>query len=116
MVDANYILLDDRAIVEYLSNVVRGGADQFDAALKRLVVGLGTDERGQERVVNVDEVLRSQSCDELVRKDLHVSSENDQTTLVFADKRDLFLFRLSLVFFRDWYDEVGDAVEVGNAL
>jgi len=35
---------------------------------------------------------------------------------MFADERDLLLFRLPLVFFRDRYDEVRDAVEIGDAL
>jgi hypothetical protein len=35
---------------------------------------------------------------------------------VFADECDLLLFRSPLIFFRDRYDEVRDAVEVGDAL
>jgi hypothetical protein len=47
---------------------------------------------------------------------LHVAGEDDETAFVLADERDLFLFRFPLVFFRDRYDEVGDAVEVGDTL
>src|SRR5450755_3308659 len=101
VVDADDILVDDGAIVEYLSNVMSRGSDQLDAALKRLVVGLGTDERGQKRMVNVDEILGAEGGDELVREHLHVASQHDETALVFADERDLLLFRLPLVFFRD---------------
>src|SRR5208282_1826260 len=116
VVDADDILLDDGAIVEYLSNVVSGGADQLDAALKRLVVGFGADECGQERMVNVDQVLGAERGNELVREHLHVASENHQTALVFADERDLLLLRFPLAFLRDRHDEVGDAVKVGDPL
>ena len=60
------ILLDDRTIVEYLRDIVSSGADQFDAAFKRLMVGLGADKRRQEGVMDVDEILRAQSFDELI--------------------------------------------------
>ena len=116
MVDADDILLNDGAIVEYLSNVVSGGADQLDAPLEGLVVGLGAHERGQERMVNVDEVFRAHGGNELVREHLHVAREDNETASMFADERDLLLFRLPLVFFRDRYDEVRDAVEIGDAL
>ena len=116
VVDADHILFDDGAIVEHLSNVVSGGADQLDAALKRLVVGLGTHERRQERVVNINEVLGGQGGDELIRQHLHVACEDDETAFVLADERNLLLFRFPLVFFSDRYDEVGDAVEVGDTL
>src|SRR5450755_1026767 len=116
MVDADDVLLDDGAVVEYLGNVVGGSADQLYAALERLVVGLGADERGQKRVMNIDQVLGAQGGDELVRKHLHVARQDDQTALVLADQRDLPLFRLAFVFFRDRHDEVRDAVKVGDAL
>jgi hypothetical protein len=45
---ADYVLLDDRAIVEDFGDVVAGGADQFHAAFERLVIGTGTDKCGQK--------------------------------------------------------------------
>ena len=53
--DALDVLLDDRAFVEIGGDVMRGGADQLDAALIGLVVGLGALEGRQERVVDVDD-------------------------------------------------------------
>ena len=41
-----------------LGGVVRGRADQLDAALVRLVVGRAADEGRQERVVDVDDAVR----------------------------------------------------------
>ena len=55
VVDPQHVLLDDRALVEVGGDVVGGRADQLDAALERLVVGLGALEARQERVVDVDD-------------------------------------------------------------
>jgi hypothetical protein len=54
MIDADDVLFDDGAIVEHLSNVVGGRSDELDAALKCLVVGFGTDEGREKRMMNVD--------------------------------------------------------------
>lgn len=45
-------LLDNGALVEVGRDDVGSGADDLDAAVKGLVVGLGTDEAGQEAVVD----------------------------------------------------------------
>jgi ribosomal protein L18 len=58
VVDADHVLLDDRPLVEFAGHVVAGRADQLDAALVGLVVGLGADEAGQEGVVDVDDLAR----------------------------------------------------------
>jgi hypothetical protein len=47
MIDSDDILLNDRAIVEYLSNVVSRSANQFDPALKGLMVGLEPTKAGR---------------------------------------------------------------------
>jgi len=52
--------VDDGAIVD-LCDVVCGRANQLDAALKRLVVGLRPNERGQKRVMDIDQVLEPTS-------------------------------------------------------
>ena len=48
MRNANHVLFDDGTVVEYFGDVVTGGADQLDAALKGLMVGLGADKCRQE--------------------------------------------------------------------
>ena len=48
------VLLDDWALIEVSRDIVRGGADDFDAAVMRLVIRLGTLEAGQKAMVNVD--------------------------------------------------------------
>jgi hypothetical protein len=52
VVDASDPLLDDGALVEIGRDDVGGGADDFDAAVIGLVVGLCADEAGQEAVVD----------------------------------------------------------------
>src|ERR1700759_5032889 len=47
--DALDVLIDDRAFIEGTGDVMRGGADQFDAALMRLMVGPRALEARQER-------------------------------------------------------------------
>jgi hypothetical protein len=116
MVDAGDILVDDGTIVEHLSHVVRSGADQLDAPLERLVVGLRAHERGQERMVNIDEVFRAPSCNELVREHLHITCKNHEAAPVFADECDLFLLRLPLIFSRYRHDKIRDTIELGDAL
>ena len=52
-----------------------GGADQLDAALVGLVVGLGADEAGQEAVVDVEDLARIGGT-QLGRQDLHVAGQH----------------------------------------
>ncbi len=66
VVDANHVLLDDRALVEVGRHVVGGGADQLHAAGVCLVVGLGALEARQEGVVDVDRAAGSSSAAQLV--------------------------------------------------
>ena len=52
--DARHLLLDDGSLVEVFRDVVRGRADQLDAAFVRLVIGARALERRQQAVVDVD--------------------------------------------------------------
>ena len=71
------VLLDDRALVERGGRVVRGRADELDAAIVGLGVGAGALERGQERVVDVDHPAGQLVADP-VREDLHVARHHDE--------------------------------------
>src|SRR5277367_6486750 len=64
-------LFDDRAVVEHLGDVMRRGANEFYATVKSLLVRLGSDKRGQEGMMNVDDPLRK-LLDEVCRQHLHV--------------------------------------------
>jgi hypothetical protein len=54
MADALDILIDDRAFIEVAGDVVRGGADQLDAARMRLMIRPRALEAGQKRMMDVD--------------------------------------------------------------
>ncbi len=54
-----------------------GGADQLDAALMRLMIGLGTLEARQERVVNVD-AAPGQLAGEILGQHLHVTRQHHE--------------------------------------
>jgi diguanylate cyclase (GGDEF)-like protein len=77
MVDAKHVLFDDRSVVEHFGDVVRGGADQLDAAFARPFVWPSARERRKERVVDVDD-RDAESIDQVARQDLHVAREDDQ--------------------------------------
>ena len=46
--DSYDVLFDDGAVIQHFGDVVSGRAEQFDAALERLVMRLGADKRGQK--------------------------------------------------------------------
>src|SRR5258707_1107158 len=58
MADALDVLIDDRALIEVAGDVMRGGADQLDAALVRLVIRPRALETRQKRVMDVDAAPR----------------------------------------------------------
>jgi hypothetical protein len=78
-------LLDDGPGIEIGGDVVAGGADEFDAALVGLLVGIGADEGGQETVVDVDDapgVVVAQ----IIRQDLHEAREHDEFHVLRLDQ------------------------------
>jgi len=48
------ILLDDGSLIQILGRVMRGGPNQLDPTPVGLTVGVGADERRQERMMDVD--------------------------------------------------------------
>ena len=48
-------LVDNRPLVQVACHIMRRRADQFDAALMGLGLGVGAVEAGQETVMNVDD-------------------------------------------------------------
>ena len=113
--DPDYILFDDRTVVEDFGDIVAGRPDQFYAALEGLMVGTRADESGKKRVVNVDDALRI-ALDEIVGENLHVAGEDHKVGFMVFDQRMDLLFSLALVFFRDRDDLIGNFVEVRNGL
>ena len=70
-------LVEDRALVEILGDVVRSGPDQLHTAIVGLTIRIGADEGGQERVVDVDD-SRSIGVDQDGGQNLHVARQNDE--------------------------------------
>ena len=87
VVHAGDVLLDDRALVEVFRDVVRGGADELDAALLGLAVRGGADERGQERVVDVDH-RHADLVEEVLGDDLHVAGQHDEVDVALDQLQD----------------------------
>ena len=92
---ALHVLFDDRPLVQILGDVMAGGADQFDAPVVGLLVGVGTDERGQKRVVNIDDPVRVPGH-ESGAENLHVTRQHDHIHLAFQQFQRLG-FRLFLI-------------------
>jgi len=58
MADALDVLIDDRALIEVAGDVMRGGTDQLDATLVRLVIGTCALKTRQKRMMDVDAAPR----------------------------------------------------------
>lgn len=74
--DAGDVLLDDGAFVEDFGDVMAGSSNQLDSAGEGGVIGAGSGEGGEKRVVHVDDAL-GVSANELRRQDLHVTSQDE---------------------------------------
>src|SRR5437868_7176478 len=96
MGNAGYVLLDDRSFVEGGGDVMAGGADQLDAALKSLMVGLGADKSGKEGMMDIDHAQQIMP-DKFRTEDLHVAREDDQVQIV-AQEIEHFPLGFALVF------------------
>src|SRR5207253_4815044 len=79
--NADYVLLDDGAVVENVGYVVTCSSDQLDATGECLVIGFGAHERRQKRVMDIDDAVRV-FIDELVGQDLHVARQDNEIRIV----------------------------------
>lgn len=109
--DAGDVLLNDWAFVEDLGDVMASGAYQLDPAREGCVVGAGSCEGGQKRVMHIDDALRV-GADELRREDLHVPGEDSQIDGMFAQEGHLLLLDRGLVGRGNRHVVEGDLVEV----
>jgi len=89
--DDEGFLGDDRAFVEIGGDEVGGDADDFDATLVGLAIGVRAGEGGQERGVDVDDFVFP-APDEIGREDFHEAGEHDEIDfMLFEEREDLFL-------------------------
>ena len=83
--NAAHVLLDDGPVVQNLSDVVAGGANQLYASLVRGVIGARPGKRGQKRVMHVDDPPRI-AIDEPGRKNLHVAGQHHQVDSMLIEQ------------------------------
>lgn len=95
VVDTSNSLLDNRTLIQISSDKVSRGTDNLDTTLVGLVVRLGTLERRQETVVDVDDASRH-GLAKCRRKDLHVTGQNNKLNVVLLDKLEDLSLLLSL--------------------
>ena len=81
-------------------DVMRGRAENFDAPIIGLLMGLCAYKRWQEGVMNIDNGQR-ELVDERSRKHLHVTGQDHQVDLTGRQKLQLPGFSLSFVFLAD---------------
>ncbi len=94
--DEEGFLGDDGAFVEVGSDEVGGDADDFDAALVGLAIGVGAGKGGKERGMDVDDFVFP-APDEVGREDFHEAREDDKIDFVLLKERKDLLFRLGAV-------------------
>ncbi|MCY1413769.1 hypothetical protein D9M71_292060 [compost metagenome] len=114
MADPHHVLLDDRAGVKLFGYIVAGRADQLHTAQRGLVIRLGTDERRQEAVVNVDHLLGIFLA-QLRWQDLHVTRQHHDIGTVFLDQARNLGKRRLLVLRIDRYMEERNAMPLDHA-
>ena len=88
-------MLNDGPLVQVGGHVVAGRPNEFHPAFKSLVVRPGTNETGQEAVVNVDDAALM-LVDHPGGNDLHESRQHGQRHAVFVQQGIDFLVRLGL--------------------
>lgn len=108
-------LLDDRTFIQVGSDKMSSSTDNLNTTLESLVVGLGTLERGQERVVDVD-YLAGHDLAKLGREDLHVAGQDDKLDFVLLDQLEDLRFLLLLGILVDRQVVEFDAVALGESL
>jgi hypothetical protein len=110
---AHDVLLDDRAGVELLGDVVGGRADDLHAALVGPAVGVRAREGRQERVVDVDH-RHAELIEERAREDLHVAREHHDVAAPGQHAQDLPLgLRLRLRRHRDVHERHPEGLDIG---
>ena len=97
---ADDVLVDDRAVVELRGRVVRGDADDLHARVRGPGGRAPAHERGQERVVDVDDAV-GPLVDEVGAQDLHVAGEHHERHAVRLEHREHRAFLLRLGVRRD---------------
>src|SRR5271157_494767 len=75
------VLLDDGPLVQSGGDVMTGGSDDFDSALKRPMIRLGPNKSRQKRMMDVDQPEQI-VADEFGAEYLHVAGEHDEVNIL----------------------------------
>ena len=100
MRDANDLLFDDRAGVQFGSDIVAGRPDDLYAAFESRMIRFRPDKRRQKRMVDIDDPVR-EGFDHPFRNDLHVTRQHDEVDLMFGQQLHFGAFLLLLVLLVD---------------
>ncbi|CAF3651502.1 unnamed protein product [Fusarium graminearum] len=91
VVNTGNALLNNGTLIQISSNKVSGGTDNLDTTLVSLVVRLGSLERRQETVVDVDDASRH-GLAQCRRENLHVTSQDNKfNAVLLAELKNLSL-------------------------
>ena len=83
--DACHVLLDDGTSVQLHRHIMAGGAYDLDSTLVGLMVRFCANERGEEGVVDIDDMMRV-FCYHLIGYDLHIAGQYDEGYLLAVEK------------------------------
>ena len=114
VVAVNNILCDNRAFVQVLGHIMRGGADQLDAPLKGALIGIGPHEGRQETVVDVDDALRIGPHNKRFQN-LHVTRQDEEIDRLANQIEHAALVLLALLF-ADRQMVLGDSIHLRQGL
>ena len=114
MGNACHVLLNDGTGIQLSRHVMARGSDNLHATLPGLMIGFGTHEGGQERVVDIDDMVRIGGY-HVVRDNLHIAGQDDERDILLLQQFHLGLYHLGLVrvVLLDAPYVVGDAELVG---
>lgn len=115
VLDAFNFLFDDGACIEVGSDVVAGGANEFDSAFVGLAVWVGSDECWKKRVVDVDD-LAAEFLAEPIGEDLHESGEDGEFDFLFDEKFSNLLKTIGFFIAIHFYMMEWDTGVFGNGL
>src|SRR3954447_17434892 len=110
MVDGEDVLANDGAVIEFFGNEMGGGADDFHAPGKGLLIRFGADEGRQEGMVDVDHAI-DVALHESAAEHAHVFREHDVIRSIAVEDGGE-----SCLVFRAGFSHVADLLERDSKL
>src|SRR3981081_4349553 len=82
VIAVNNILCDNRPFVQAIGDIVRCCTDQLNAALKCSLMRIGSDECGQETMVDIDDLVWIR-IDKKWLQNLHITRQDQEIHFAF---------------------------------